>query len=130
MNDTEKDVQLRSPRVLVADDDDEFRSAVADIIVMDGWLVFQATDGEEALDRTRRLRPDVLLLDQRMPALTGVEVVKKLREEQILVPVVMVSAAHELDDLADSVGVRCRLMKPFGFDDLGEILKRAIDGRC
>lgn len=130
MSKTANRAGLRLPRVLVADDDEEFRSAVSDIIALDGWHVCQASDGEEALHITRQLHPDVLLLDHRMPALTGVEVVKQLRAEQILVPVVMVSAAHELEDLADSVGVRCRLMKPFGFDELSKILRHAVEGLC
>jgi len=117
-------------RVLVADDDDEFRCAVADLIELDGWCVCQASDGRQALDCARELRPDVLLIDHRMPGLTGVEVVRKLRAERILVPVVMVSAAHDLDDLADAAGIPCRLLKPFSFDELGGVLRRAVRGRC
>lgn len=117
-------------RVLVADDDDEFRAAVAEIIALDGWQVWQASDGEEALRYALELRPDVLVLDQRMPAFTGVEVVQRLRAAGVPVPVVLVSAAHDLEALAESLGIRCRLMKPFGFEELGKMLKRAQQGHC
>lgn len=116
--------------VLIADDDDEFREAVAEIVASEGWQVWQARDGEEAVRCTLKLRPDVLILDQRMPAMTGVEVVRRLRKEGIGTPVVFVSAAHEIVELAASVGVRCHLRKPFGFDELTEALKRAAQGRC
>lgn len=116
--------------VVVADDDDEFRQALAEIVELDGWRVWQARDGQEALDCTLKLRPNVLVLDHRMPTLTGVEVVQRLREARIGVPVVFVTAAYEIEELAASVGVLCRLRKPFGFDDLSRILERARQGDC
>lgn len=118
------------PRVLVADDDEEFREAIAEIIAMEGWSVLQARDGEEALDFALRLRPDVVVLDHRMPTLTGVEVVQRLRAERVRLPVVMISASYELEELAKSVGVLCHLRKPFGLDELSELLVRAIRGEC
>lgn len=117
-------------RVLVADDDDEFREALAEIITLEGWQVWQARNGEEALRSALELRPDVLVLDQRMPSLSGVEVVRRLRAEGSRVPVVFVTASHEIEELALSVDVRCHLRKPFGFDELADMLQRAAQGRC
>lgn len=118
-------------KVLVADDDDEFREALVDIIASEGWhVVWQARDGEEALQHTLDLQPDILVLDHRMPVLTGAQVVERLRAKGIQVPVVFVTAAHEISEIASSVGVRCHLRKPFGFDELAEILRRAAQGRC
>lgn len=117
-------------KVLVADDDDEFREALVEIIAAEGWHVWQARNGEEALQHTLELQPDVLVLDHRMPALTGAEVVERLRAENIQTPVVFVTAAHEIAEIASSVGVRCHLRKPFGFDELAEVLRRAAQGCC
>lgn len=117
-------------KVLVADDDDEFREALVEIISSEGWDVWQARDGKEALQHALELQPDVLVLDHRMPALTGAEVVKHLRAKGSRVPVVFVTAAHEIVEIASSVGVRCHLRKPFGFDELAEVLKRAAQGHC
>ncbi len=116
--------------VLVADDDDEFRRAVAEIIALEGWHVWEAADGEEALVCASKLQPDVIVLDHRMPRLTGSEVIQRLRDTGNQVPVVFVSAAYELKDLALSVGVNCHLRKPFGVDDLVAMLKRALRGKC
>lgn len=119
-----------STKVLVADDDDEFREALAEIISLEGWQVRQARDGEEAVDSVLEWQPDILVLDQRMPALSGVEVVRRLRADGIGIPVVFVTAAHEIAELASSVGVRCHLRKPFGIDELAEMLNRAVRGCC
>jgi len=117
-------------KVLVADDDHEFREALTEILALEGWNVLQARDGKEALDHARNMDPDVLLLDHRMPALTGAEVVRRLRADGVPVPVVFVSAAEELEELAASVGVACRLRKPFGLDELAAMLHRALNGLC
>jgi CheY-like chemotaxis protein len=116
--------------ILVADDDVEFRQAMAEIIALEGWQVWEAADGEEALVCACEQNPDVLVLDHRMPRLTGLEVIQRLREDGNRVPVVLVSAAYEVRDLAMSVGVHCHLRKPFGVDELVTLLKRALQGKC
>lgn len=115
---------------LVADDDDEFRQALAEVIAMDGWHVLEASDGEEAFHCAGTLRPDVLVLDHRMPRLTGAEVIRRLRDGGVNVPVVYVSAAYEISELASSAGVKCHLMKPFGIDELLALMRRALRGQC
>lgn len=116
--------------VLIADDDDEFRQALVEIITLEGWHVWEASDGEKALACASKLQPDVLVLDHRMPRLTGAEVVQRLRDTGDRVPVVFVSAAYEIKDLALSVGVSCHLRKPFGVDDLITLMKKALQGKC
>lgn len=120
----------RQMTALVADDDQDFRQAMAEIIAMDGWHVWEAVDGEEALRFAGKYKPDVMVLDHRMPRLTGAEVIQHMRDCGINVPVVFVSAAHELHDVATSVGAKCHLMKPFGVDDLLELMHRALGGQC
>ncbi|HEY0846456.1 MAG TPA: response regulator [Noviherbaspirillum sp.] len=120
----------RRNTALVADDDHEFRQAVAEIIAMDGWHVWEAVDGEEALHFAGKLKPDVIVLDHRMPRLTGAEVIQQMRDGGIDVPVVFVSAAHELHDVATTAGIKCHLMKPFGIDELLALMRRALHGHC
>lgn len=116
--------------VLVADDDKDFRQAVAEFIEMEGWQVWQAQDGEEALDFARAYKPDVIILDQRMPGLTGTEVILHMRDRGIHTPVVFISAAREISALALSVSVNCYLQKPFGINDLITLLNQALQGGC
>ncbi|HJV86074.1 MAG TPA: response regulator [Noviherbaspirillum sp.] len=126
----DKAEELQETTVLVADDDDEFRQALAEIIALEGWHVWEASDGEEALVCASKVKPDVVVLDHRMPRLTGAEVIRRLRDSGNRVPVVLVSAAYEIRDLALSVGVNCHLRKPFGVDDLIILMKKALQGKC
>lgn len=114
----------RRPRVLLADDSDEFRTIVAELLEELGYEVIQATDGEAALAGVRQHAPDVVLLDQRMPGLTGVEVAVRLREQGLAAPIVLVSAALDVRDLSRKAGISNFLQKPFGVEDLEELLRR------
>jgi len=116
----------RGQSILVADDDDEFRAALAEIITLAGWSVTQARNGAEALAQTLATKPSALVLDQRMPLLTGVEVVRRLRRARHPVPVVLISAAHDLDTLVATNGLTFGLRKPFGMDAIVDLLERAI----
>lgn len=120
--------QGRQATALVADDDHDFRQAMSELIALHGWDVREATNGEEALRFVGKYRPDVLILDHRMPGLTGAQVVQRMREGGIDIPVILVSAAHEIHEVAADVGVEHVLMKPFGIDELLNLMQRARSG--
>lgn len=116
--------QQHRGKVLIVDDDELFRSSIALLLRMDRWQVVEAADGEEAVEQVRSERPDILLLDQRMPGLTGTEVYWHLRQAGIEIPAVLVTAANDAEHLARSVGIAHYLRKPFDFEQLQTVLKR------
>jgi DNA-binding response OmpR family regulator len=78
--------------VLVVDDDREIRSALADILRDEGYVVREACDGMEALESIAVAKPDLLLLDLMMPVMNGWEVLQSLRRSGGDLPVVVLSA--------------------------------------
>jgi two-component system nitrate/nitrite response regulator NarL len=86
--------RLRRTSVLVAEDHPLFRSALVDALKRrpDIELVGEAADGQQALDLARGLRPDVVLMDARMPTLDGVEVLRSVMREKLPTRVLMLSA--------------------------------------
>lgn len=101
----------KKTRILVADDEQRNRIALTDLLVSQGYEVLQACDGMEALEKTKDLSPDVILLDIKMPKLNGLEVTKivKKDENMRLIPIIMVTG---LDD----VRLRIQALK-LGADD-------------
>jgi response regulator of citrate/malate metabolism len=83
-------------------------------------VIGTAHTGQEALDATRDLRPDLLLLDLYLPDIFGLDVVARLRTAGHDCDVLVISAAKEADAVRNAVrhGVVNYLLKPFGFDDL------------
>ncbi len=114
--------------VVVADDD--FRVASlhrAFVEKISGFeVVGEAYSGQATLDAVARLRPDLLLLDVYLPDLSGLEVLRKLREPGIAhVDVIMITAAQDLSSVRSAMqgGTLDYLVKPFSFARLSEVLE-------
>ncbi|WP_242342764.1 response regulator [Anaeromyxobacter terrae] len=116
-------------RVLLVDDDDDFRASVAEVLRDEGWEVTTAHDGEEALALARALDEFVLLVDYRMPGLNGGEVFEQMRgRSPSRLPAVLMTASKHVADLAAHHGFRHHVGKPFSLDDLLGTLELALRG--
>ncbi len=105
-------------RALVADDEPDLAAAVGSILRREGFDVDTACDGEEALEKVRRLRPDLVVLDYEMPGLDGVEVIDRMKSDPEVrdIPVVLATAsAIGFDEARKASGF---LVKPFSGDVL------------
>jgi CheY-like chemotaxis protein len=83
------------PRVLVVDDEPDAVYLLREFLEAKGYEVLTASDGEEALQKVKEERPHVILLDVRMPGMNGLEVLKRVREIDHEVGVIMVTAVNE-----------------------------------
>lgn len=114
----------RAATVLVADDDDDIRRAIVEVLEEEELLTIEAHDGEEALRLARSSRPDVIMLDYKMPGKTGADVASELRAQGVSVPIIFMTAGKDVQ-LAG-----CFLRKPFGIDQLVTVVRRALEGGC
>lgn len=110
------------PLVLVADDDEDILTLVALRFRRSGLEVILARDGEEALELIQTRAPDAAVLDIAMPKLTGLEVVRRLRDSEATksLPIVLLTArAAEKDvELGLEAGADEYITKPFSPQDL------------
>ncbi len=122
--------------VLIADDDRDFAESVTGIIERSGFSTLLAHDGGEAVQRVIEEHPDVLVLDLRMPVLSGLEVYMELKKRGRALPTVIVTghlesaSAGAVDQLRryDGAGF---LMKPVDPDELTALIGRlAANGRA
>jgi two-component system response regulator (stage 0 sporulation protein F) len=104
--------------VLIADDDNNSRMMLAFLLSSEGWQVTEACDGKEALEKMIEEKPQILLLDNRMPELTGAMVYQQLCERDISTSVILMTAYSDGKDLALSLGIRYFLRKPVDFPQL------------
>ncbi len=117
------------PVVLVVDDDDLIRRALAQSLARLGCTVLQAPDGEQALDVAARAHPAAIFLDLRMPRLDGHAVLRRLPARGITSPVVVMSGHGHMDDVIDAMrnGAIDYLRKPWNATDLVAALGRALE---
>ncbi len=106
-------------RVLVVDDEPDFRRALAVTLRSHGYTVVTAADGEEALQLAAEVAPDLVVLDLGMPVLDGVGVLTRLRAWSAA-PVLVLSGRSGSADKVDALdaGADDYVTKPFGIDEL------------
>jgi CheY-like chemotaxis protein len=91
-------MRLVTPRLLITDDDRDFRETVAGVLTDRGFETLQAADGEEALSLVSRFEVHLLLLDMHMPRLSGLETIERLHQRELIVPVPWILISGSLDD--------------------------------
>ena len=117
-----------TPRlVLIADDDVDILTLVRVRLERSGYTVISARNGVEALQLARDRHPDLAILDVAMPEMTGLEVTKRMREEELDVPVILLTARARDADVAAGAdaGADVYVTKPFSPQEL-ESRVRAI----
>ena len=109
-------------RILVADDVPENIEVIEDILNKAEYIIYKAANGKEALEKTRRLKPDIILLDAMMPYMTGFEVAEKIKNDNDLrlIPIIMITALDGHQDRLRGLqsGVDDFIGKPFNVIEL------------
>ncbi|MFN8592843.1 MAG: response regulator [Thermomicrobiales bacterium] len=114
--------------VLVVDDDIGVRMVMAAALEDDGWSVETAENGRQALDILRRVRPDVIVLDLRMPVMDGLDFAERYREsEPAAAPIILVSATVT-EAAARRSGATAFLRKPTDLTLLLDAVARVAGG--
>jgi DNA-binding response OmpR family regulator len=125
-------VERGKPVVLVADDEEDIRVLVSFRLDRAGWEVVTAADGREALDLILERRPDIAVLDVRMPELTGIEVLQQVRADATVgeMPVILLSAGVQEDSIAKGLeaGANEYMKKPFSPDELAARVEAVARG--
>lgn len=116
-------------RVLIIDDSQEIRDFLSDYILKPkGFEVLMASNGLMGLEMAIAKEPDLMIVDQQMPRLTGLEVLEKLRERGIEIPAILATAhgSEETAVAAFRLGIRDYVIKPFDADEISDSVDRAL----
>jgi len=122
---------MNSYKVLIADDEEGVRELFKAIALDEGYQVFLAQDGLEAVQLATKILPDVIVLDVRMPNMDGLEAFERIREHMIDVPVIFITAFGSPDLAIEAMknGAYNYLTKPFDMDEIRIVIRKAIDLR-
>lgn len=119
---------MERTRIIIADDESLIRMDLREMLTNLGYLVVgEVGDGRSAVNLARELRPDIVLMDIKMPDMDGIEAAKILTEERIS-PVLLLSAfsQQELVQRAQQAGVAGYLVKPFRESDLAPAIEVSL----
>ena len=116
-----------APRILVVDDDESIRELISLALEEDGMEVVCAPEGESALKLIPNIKPDLILLDNRMPIMDGREFARRYRElDDHSAALVVLTAVDDPERAAADVGADGYLPKPFDLTDLSAVVNQFI----
>jgi len=115
------------PGILVVDDEPEILKFVGDALKEEGYDVQTAVDGRQAIDIASRDRPDLVVLDIRLPRLDGHGVARELRRLYGNVPILVMTADGRAQEKARTVGAFDFLPKPFDLDHLFNVIRGCLN---
>jgi len=118
-------------RVLAVDDDAKIRDLLDTLLRRKGHQVFTADHGQKGIDVFRRERPDITILDLKMPNMNGIEALRQIRQIDPHAPVIILTAVgtETEEEQARALGVTEFLHKGFSLHALGDALNRLMQER-
>ncbi|MCX5908029.1 MAG: sigma-54 dependent transcriptional regulator [Deltaproteobacteria bacterium] len=124
-------MEKENAKILVVDDEKHFCTILSTLLKKEGFRVLTAMDGETALRTLRVESPDVMLTDLKMPGMNGIELLKKAKELDPDLPVVMVTAFADIPGAVNAikVGAHDYLGKPFDNYEAIRVVQRALAER-
>jgi DNA-binding response OmpR family regulator len=113
---------MRDPLILVAEDERDIRELIVITLQLEGFEVVDVPNGEEAVKKAKEIMPDLILMDVRMPKMTGFEACKALKAEVKTkdIPIVFLSAKGQEAEVNTGLGLGASdyFLKPFAPDEL------------
>ncbi|MBS4024592.1 MAG: response regulator [Clostridia bacterium] len=118
----------RNGKILVIDDQLGMRMLLQQMLTEAGYQAETAPDGKSGLEKANWVRPELILVDMKMPGMTGLEFVERLRSGGMSPPVVLMTAYDdsELLERARKAGVDRWLIKPFNINELLELVANLV----
>ena len=115
-------------RVLIAEDDPGVRTSLTRALGFQGYDVIAVNDGAQALEQVERSTPDVVILDVSMPHLDGLTACRLIRERHRTLPILMLTARHEVSDRVAGLdaGADDYVVKPFALEELSARLRAML----
>lgn len=115
-------------KILIVDDQAGIRVLLMEVFTSEGYETFQAANGKAALDIVGKEHPDLVLLDMKIPGMDGLEILKRIKEIDKGVKVIMMTAYGELDMINEATqnGALMHFTKPFDIDELRVAVNRII----
>ena len=115
-------------KILIVDDEKDTRDTLEEILIDEGYQTFAALSGRSALMKVKKNKPDLVLLDIKMPKMDGIEALNRIKKINKHVGVIMITAFGALDTAKDAMrlGAYDYITKPFDMILIKTVVKEAL----
>lgn len=125
-------VPVRPRRILVADDDEGIRSLLSAVLGDAGFNVNAASDGQQAWEALLHEHYDLLVTDNEMPRLVGIELIERIRDAGMTLPIIIASGSFPMEKVRDhpELQIAAALPKPFRIFELLDAVQDVVRASC
>jgi DNA-binding NtrC family response regulator len=122
---------LANERIVVLDDQEIMRESLTASLTASGYKVFPFDKGEDALEFIQTKSVDLVLTDMKMPKITGIEVLEKIKSFDEMIPVILITAYGTIETAVDAMkkGAEDYIIKPVKLDELEIVVRKALKNR-
>lgn len=115
-------------QLLIVDDQFGIRILLNEVFQKEGYKIFQASNGKQALDIVKMRRPDLVLLDIKIPGIDGIEILKRMKKIVPDIKVIVMTAYGELNMIEEAMelGAITYFAKPFDIEEMRDTVKKHI----
>ena len=119
-------------KFLIVDDEPDVVNQVKDLFELRNYAVITATSGEKALELVKKENPNIIILDIRMPGITGMDVLKEVRKNYPKMRVIMLTGVEDdaTRQMAMGLGASGYLTKPYSYSELLDMSRKLIQEIC
>ncbi|USL27250.1 response regulator [Priestia megaterium] len=119
---------MLAEKILIVDDQYGIRILLTEVLQKEGYTTFQAANGFQAIDITKEQARDLVLLDMKIPGMDGIEILKRLKQHDETIKVIIMTAYGELDMIqeAKDLGALTHFAKPFDIDEIRKVVREYI----
>lgn len=119
---------MEKKKILVVDDEHNSREGLTKILIKEGYEIVAAESGEAALKEASKQDFDLIITDLKMPDISGIDVLEKIREQKPNIGVIIVTAYGEVNSYlkAMTLGAFEYLNKPIKLDELRRVINKAL----
>ncbi len=113
-------------KILVVDDEESIRELYRAELMDEGYEVDLAADGHQAIRRLEKFRPDLVTLDVKMPGIDGIETLRRIREKNVTIPVILVTAFGEFKQDFNTWASDAYIVKSHDTTELKETVRNLL----
>ena len=115
--------------ILVVDDEESSRIGLSKILTKSGYDVLTAEDGTQALEQLAKLKCDLVITDMKMPRMDGIQLLRKIKDQNPDIGVIIVTAYGEVDSYLEAMNLGAfeYLNKPIKIDELKKVITKVLE---
>ncbi|MBO8172040.1 MAG: response regulator [Bacillaceae bacterium] len=119
---------MEDKKILIVDDQYGIRVLLYEVLGKEGYTMYQAANGKQALNIVKKESPSLVILDMKIPGMDGLEILREIKTIDPDIKVIMMTAYGELDMIeeAKSLGALTHFTKPFDIDEMRRVVNQYL----